>query len=315
MPQRSLSLSMRDEAMMQSALGVMLWAGAVAVVQPGWAPALLLFGPLVLFPLLLERWGEASATLRRLCSVAILPMIVSYALPQGPLAGALALPWLGLAIALLVHRWKVNLAARDPALLIKAYLVVGAGWLLMARLGQRPLEFEDVIVHATAMHFHYAGFMLPILASLLLRAAPTRGNALMLIALLAGMPLVATGITLSHFGVHIVETFAACTFAGACIAFAGAQLRFGIVAKRPLLIVASVSLLTAMSLAILYAIRHYWRIDAISIDFMIRTHGPLQVLGFALPATISWLFAPELTDAIEPQRHRGTEKRIGSGIM
>jgi peptidoglycan biosynthesis protein MviN/MurJ (putative lipid II flippase) len=111
----------------------------------------------------------------------------------------------------------------------------------------------------------------------------------MLIGLLAGMPLVATGITLSQFGVHWCETVAACVFSATCVWFALEQARFGLAARRPLLIVASASLIAAMTLATLYALRHYWAIEWISIDFMIRAHGPIQVFGFALPGVVAWV--------------------------
>ena len=46
------------------------------------------------------------------------------------------------------------------------YLPIGAGWLVLYRLGVRPLGFADVIVLLTGVHFHYTGFVLPIVAGM-----------------------------------------------------------------------------------------------------------------------------------------------------
>jgi hypothetical protein len=279
----------RFSANAQSLNGLAIWLAYVVLLPPGWAASLLLFGPLVLFPLLLDRWEHVAPSLRQLCTLIILPVLASYACEQGGLAAGLALPWLLFALALLFHRLTHQLATRAWGdLVVKAYLVIGAAWLVLARLGQRPLDFEAVIVHATAMHFHYAGFVLPVLASILLEARPNRRRTVLRWAMLAGMPLVATGITLAQFGVHWPETLAACGFASVCVWFAGEQFWVGIETRRPLLLIASVFLTAAMGMAALYAMRHYYRIDAISIDFMIRLHGPIQVFGFALPAVLAW---------------------------
>ena len=221
------------EAYAQSLAGFMIWLPAMVLVQPGWSPALLAFGPLVLYPLLFEMIGEQG--LRRLSLVAFLPVLGSYAFEQGNLAGALAAPWLAFAFAIAFRtassflRLRVRLVSQPSTykpdaqakgksasegtansskasslvhLWVAIYLIIGACWLVLARLGQRPLDYEHAIVHATAVHFHYAGFVLPILALQWLNAAPSGRRYLMLGALLLGVPLVAAGITLSAFGVH-----------------------------------------------------------------------------------------------------------------
>src|SRR5437764_1363796 len=85
------------EAYAQSLVGFMIWLPAVVLLQPGWSPALLAFGPLVLYPILLEivdepRWWRISL-------LTFLPALASYKLEQGPIAGALALPWFVFTLA------------------------------------------------------------------------------------------------------------------------------------------------------------------------------------------------------------------------
>src|SRR5256885_1534113 len=70
------------------------------------------------------------------------------------------------------------------------YWLVGAGWLALARFGLRPLGFSPEIVLATAVHFHFAGVLLPVLV---LRSTGPR----LVPPVLLGVPLVALGITLA----------------------------------------------------------------------------------------------------------------------
>jgi hypothetical protein len=177
-------------------------------------------------------------------------------------------------------------------LVVAANLIVGAGWLVLARLGERPLDYAHAIVHATAVHFHYAGFVLPILALQWLRDRPSIHRYLVLAGVLTGVPMVAAGITLSAFGIHWPELIAVWFFVAVCGWFAVTQLEHAqdqadrII--RWLLVVSSLSLILAMTLAFLYATGNYWRLEWLDIPLMLRTHGPIQVFGFALPCVIAW---------------------------
>src|SRR5262249_57862872 len=106
--------------------------------------------------------------------------------------------------------------------------------------------------------------------------------------LLLGVPLVAAGITLSQFGVRWIECMAAWIFSGACIWLAVEQLRLALAVRhalpRGLLLLSSLSLIAAMSLALLYAIGNCLQLDWLDIPFSLRWHGPIQVFGFRLPA-------------------------------
>ena len=280
----------------QVLFGAIIWLTVISLMQPGWAPALLLFGPLVLFPMLFEIERNGAIALRSLALAGFLPAVASYAFEQGIYAGALALPWLAFTLVLLGYRLSANLRTKQYAwIVMKCYLVVGACWLVLARSGIRPLNFEHVIVHATAVHFHYAGFVLPILALQLTRQQSSRTGTFMLGGLLLGMPLVALGITLSQFGrpsVHWFDCAAVWFFSGACVWFAMDQIRFAFTVQqtftRGLLLCSSLSLIAAMSLALLYATGNFLQTDRLGIPFMLRWHGPIQVFGFALPGVVAW---------------------------
>src|SRR5262249_41089635 len=147
-------------------------------VRPGWAESLLLLAPLAIFPLglalLAPRTRAPGGAVLRLASVVQLPAAVillgAFALPSGAAAVACTLPSLAftglLALAGLVSlcRGLPRSAAEVSAAAALLFPAVGGGWLVLSVLGARPLDFSPEIVRATAIHFHYAGFALPLVA-------------------------------------------------------------------------------------------------------------------------------------------------------
>ena len=80
------------------------------------------------------------------------------------------------------------------------YLAVGVGWLFCFVYGINPLKFNNVIVGLTAAHFHLAGFVLTLHIWKLVQQPIVRNKWLLTISPLLGMPLVATGITMTKMG-------------------------------------------------------------------------------------------------------------------
>lgn len=135
-------------------VGGALWCGLMATEPPGWAQSLFLLAPLVALPPALALFGLPRWALPAFAGSAWL-LIPAFVLGRSVTAAAFTAPWLLicgiLAVAECAH-WRRR---RDLGrVLMAGYLAVGAGWLLLARLGARPLGFEDVIVQATAVHFH-----------------------------------------------------------------------------------------------------------------------------------------------------------------
>lgn len=273
-------------------LGLSFWLGTSAVVQPGWGASLFLFAPLVAVPLALSALAAAIWS-RWILFTAALFLIPAYGLDQGPLAACCTLPWLmvcgGMAVERLLH-WPIT---RDTAFLFMCgFLTIGSGWLLIARLGMRPLGFEDVIVHATAVHFHYAGFVLPALLLRLGQADRSMLTRLALAGVLGGVPLVAAGITLTVWRHRWLESTATLLLAWACLLTAWRQARFSAsvtaVLPKAMMLASSAALATAMTLASLYAVGQWFGTPWLDIPFMLRVHGCLQAFGFALPALLAW---------------------------
>lgn len=299
-------------------LGALFWAVFVAVVRPGpldpaWIHALLLLAPLVLVPLglaLAETPGGGGRADRLLVLAGKLQLpaaavlAAAYLLPQGPLAAVLVLPWVlvaalvaiaGLARLLgrgLRPRWALGV---DAGLV---YLAVGAAWAVSDRLGYRPLDFAAVIVVLTAVHFHYAGFVLPIVAGHILRRSPGLATRAAVVGVVAGVPLLAAGITATQLGLGPwFETVAAWIVAAAGILVAGLHLRLSFRAEAPaaariLWAAAGLALLGGMALAALYGSRFLVPgVRWLDIAWMQALHGGANTFGFALAALLGWYLA------------------------
>lgn len=189
--------------------------------------------------------------------------VVSFLFPPGLLAAILAAPWFLFTAALALTRqpsWNFKLAV--------LFIPVGGAWLVISRAGMQPLGFTEPIVLLTAVHFHFAGFVSPILAGLV------RPPRIVQVGVLLGPPLLAAGITLSP----TLELAAAIGLAISVGATGFRQLRH----RSILLWVSSFSAMAGMILAVLYAFR------ILDIPTMARWHGVLLSLGFGICGLLGW---------------------------
>ncbi|MEN3328184.1 MAG: hypothetical protein V7638_2991 [Acidobacteriota bacterium] len=232
--------------------------------------------------------------------VAALLTIASFFVQKGVLSAALASAWLivNILIALLglvrltrrgFHR--IEELSIDGGLL---YLPVAGAWLVIYRLGVQPLDYGEMIVLLTVVHFHFAGFATPIIAGmsgrvLARRDYPRTVFRLSVFALIAAMPLVAAGITFSPW----------IGFAGALLLTTGlvllavltiAWVRPSITSKvwRALLVFGAVSSCAAMVLACLYAYSLATHTLILTIPGMAMTHGLLNAFGFVTCSLLVW---------------------------
>lgn len=297
-------------------VGGCLWLIRTAWLHPtpfetAWAENLLLLAPLVVVPLGLRVIGNsqgADTTLRaglwRVTVLLQLPaailLLIAFALPVGMGAAGCALPWLawtGLLALCGLYRLKAGGFKQTGELSIDAamiYLVVGSGWLVLSRYGARPLEFEDVIVLLTAIHFHYAGFALPLLTGLVGRVLKGTTATSAAWGVIAGVPLVAAGITATQLKFSpFLEVLAAWVTAVAGLLTAWLHLRLSLFAQQPafvrtLWLVSAGSLAAGMVLAALYGCRHYGGVPGLDIPWMRALHGSADALGFALVGLLAW---------------------------
>ena len=293
--------------------GVALWISAAVAFRLPLEAMILLFAPLVLvrpaLGLVEGAVGEAPGRrvvkrLVRLGRWLQLPvaalLAVSFALSQGWAAAALALPWLCVTLILAVggSLWLWGRKLRvDGDLAIAAALVllaVGGGWAVLSRAGMRPQEFSHTIVLLTAVHFHYAGCVLPLLAGLTVNSLnadrpPTVVDRLLVLLIVVGVPLVGVGISLSPQ----IEMVAAMLLAAGCSLLAVRQvqaaMRLRDSTRMTLLLVSSLALVSAMALAAVYACGEFGGTAWLDIPTMIRTHGAFLAFGFAACGIAGWV--------------------------
>jgi hypothetical protein len=297
------------------AIGRSVWVIALVAQSPSpfdvaWAGVLLMLAPLLLVPLALrvidERSGGEVSGLPRATRLLALPAAIllqlAFCCEPGVLTAALSVPWL-LVTALIALRGFIRFVRSDARFSASScveigmiYLVIGGGWTLLSRAGVTPLDFKPVIVLLTGIHFHYAGFVLPVVTGL---AASRCGGGLARaigVLVVVSVPLVAVGITSTQLGgPPVVETAAALLMSLGGLLAAVLQWRAAASVEpdlsRALLRVSSVSLAIAMVFSTLYGLRHFGVAPGLDIPWMRVLHGTTNVFGFALPAVAAWVIA------------------------
>jgi hypothetical protein len=161
----------------------------------------------------------------------------------------------------------------------------------------RPFNFDPAIVTLSAVHFHFAGLLLPLLAGLTVRALPeARLATRAAVGVVLGVPAVAVGITTTQFGWGTArEGAAGCGLALAGMAVAVLHVRLatepstGSPMRRGLFFVAGVSLFFGMMLAAAYASRMFSASFAwLNVPWMRAVHGTVNALGFGLCGVLAW---------------------------
>jgi|GEM_PF-424513 hypothetical protein len=238
-----------------------------------------------------------------------------------PASGALAAAWVvvtGVLATFALLRLRAHGVTPLSALLVDAafaYAVVGAVALVLSRLGI-TFHFSAAIIHLTAIHYHYAGFVLPVVAGLTgrfvedtypddsLRRGTFRATGAIV---LAGMVVIAIGITASP----LVEVVSVAFFTVAVAVFAvlslslvprilrddggvGGEGTARVVLTSSLLAVASASVVATMAFAVGYGWSAYTGETVVSLATMIAWHGTVNAVGFAAAGLGAWfLLAPD----------------------
>jgi uncharacterized membrane protein len=274
------------------------------------AAAILVFAPLVIVPLGLSHLHEVATTVpklwswvRRLQFPAAISFAIAFFLSQGSIAALLCLPWVAIT-GLLALCGVIYLAKKvrsvDSKLLIAAalcFIPIGSSWALISRWGFPPTPFSDEIILLTGVHFHYAAFALPIIASSIMQSSPTWHERLMVVGLITGIPLLAIGITFSP----LIEVAAALVIACSCwwlaaLMFLRADDTNATAAA--LQNISALSIACGMVLAAMYALGEYTGNSWIDIPMMIPLHGVANSIGFSLLGLLSLYYRRASTAAV-----------------
>jgi hypothetical protein len=286
-----MTLTLTSGTSLPLLVGVATWLAALVMMPAPLAARVFLLGPLVVVPRLIRllpprawiggigRWASL---------IAAFPLVVALSLTPGPLAAALALPWLGVALIGTVAAIRHGLTEL-PSILLPHYLPdlgidvalgfwgVGATFALVDRLGV-DTGFSSVIVLLTATHFHFAGLGLLALASLLAASRPWLRVSVL--GLMIGIPVTAIGFVLSTDWINAVGAVVVGA-SGIGVAFA---LLTKIVEVRAdwLSRIAGLAMLVAMPMGIAWSLAILAGQSFVDLDIMVRTHGALNSIAVLL---------------------------------
>jgi hypothetical protein len=289
---------------------------------------LFLLAPLVLVPLgyrLLEVAAPGSGP--PVIAVRLLPvgaglLLVSFLIPSGFFAAVLATPWLA------ITAWTALVAgarlARDPAPLQPdvrhatdasvAFLAVGATFAVIDRLGVQPFGFSTAVTLLTAVHFHFAGFVLPLAGALAFARRPSRWLEVALGVVIVGIPVTALGflgLPLANWVGAVLTASGGLLVGVATIAIARTFVRRSAVA---LAVVAGASLIVSMPMAIVYGTGTLLGTTWLGVEEMAAIHGALNALGFSLAVMVAWTLERRASTPPEPDRRPARDpRRLGLG--
>jgi len=265
---------------------------------------LLLFGQLVIVPLgvglmgdggppvvaALQRGGRAGI---RVGSVAALAASL---MQRGELAAAVGalylLPVLAIGVAGLLRGIANGLPGpADWARLIAGgYLVVGAVFFVIHRQGIAFAGMPEHILQLTAVHFHFTGFGLMLMAGALARRSARTGG--------IGVALLAAGMLVTPIGFLTVPPVQALgailVFAAMLVIGVGTVISLGRVgsgAARRLLFVSSVFPWLVGGMAAVYAVSEALGSPVIPLIVMAAVHGVFAAIGVVFCGLLGWRLA------------------------
>jgi hypothetical protein len=302
--------AMRGAASGFLAWGLIALATAAGRTSLGAIAALFLLSPLVLVPLGFEVVrgiaGELSPPgrmARLLLPIGSALAALSFWPPAGPTAGLFAMGWAlvctlaaieGLLRLVRVGHRSVEGVCSSAGFV---YLFVGSVWLVLSRRGATPFHYPALTVLLAAVHFHFTGFALPIVAAATARARRSPGGS-------AGpgllFPLVAAGILLGPalLAAGNVRQSPAWKLVGALLLVAASIGLAGLLASalrlvesRParwLLAIAALSLVPGMALVAVYAFGELSTHRVLVVSQMALFHGTINALGVSLCGLLGW---------------------------
>lgn len=273
----------------------------IAPWPPGdisWVKALLVLAPLLFVPMSWRMTADGDRFGFALLGGGT-AMGFAFILPVGYSAGLLAMSWLVMTLVLaskVCWRYREERKTSYVAwshLAAFLYLPIGAAWAVADRLGISPLGFSPAIVLLTAVHFHYAGFLLPLISAKILNQGPIRVRGLLDGLVVLGVPLVAMGITITQLkGSILFETLSASIMALGGLGIAVLHIwRSGNQEERLICWfwrLGGLCLGAGMLLALAYGWRAFFPISFLSIPWMYAVHGTLNAVGVGVFLLTGW---------------------------
>ncbi|MEK5068935.1 YndJ family protein [Sporosarcina sp. FSL K6-1508] len=165
------------------------------------------------------------------------------------------------------------------------YISLGGAW-FFAYVTGIDTGFSPLITWLTGIHFHYSAFLLPIFIGLLGRIYKPPFFRIMCTIILVSPLLVAIGITFSRWiellsvGLYIIGLSG--------LIFIAWKTPFKNHVQKWLIRISFGALGVTIIFSLLYALGSGFGLTSVNIDFMLRFHGVLNCLVFALVGIVGW---------------------------
>ena len=165
------------------------------------------------------------------------------------------------------------------------YLALGGMW-FFAYKTEINTGFSPLITWLTAIHFHYSAFLLPIFIGFLGRLYKSAFYKIISSILIISPMIVAIGITFSRW----IELLSVILYIIGLygLIFITWKMPFNSILQKWLVRISFAALGVTIVFSLLYALGNGFGILAVSIDFMLRFHGLLNCILFAMAGLIGW---------------------------
>lgn len=288
---------------------------------------LFLAGPLIAMPMVLylSRPGTemplthkvwvAGSQLYWVAAIGVFLGVVLAAVPVVGQANAIIWGLYTLVVSLIGLATLAEAPALSVRVLVQAapflFLPVGGLWFTSWSFGLQSFGFDLLIVLLTAIHFHFAGLVAPLLVSMPYRWCRKEGmeigaeESIAGFGVVAGVPCVAIGIA----GYHPFELVGAVLLSIGLIVNAYFVVRNVLpnlnrrLAKL-LIVAGSLVPVVTMPIAVAYAYGRVMGVELVTMPTMILYHGVPNAIGFSLCTLVGWTMVmiregEELSPAID----------------
>lgn len=176
-----------------------------------------------------------------------------------------------------IEEFSINLAM--------IYLGLGGIW-FFASTANIDTGFTPMLTWLTAIHFHYSAFLLPVFVGFLGRVYKPRSYSLIASIILLAPMIVALGITFST----VIELLSVIAYMFGIYGLIHVSCRapFSRSLQKGLVCLSFAALGITILFSLLYASGNLFGSHSISIDFMLRFHGIVNAIVFALTGIIGW---------------------------
>lgn len=177
------------------------------------------------------------------------------------------------------------------------YVALGGAW-FFAYITGIDTGFSPLITWLTGIHFHYSAFLLPIFMGLVGRLYKPILYRVVCSIILASPMIVAIGITFSRW-IELLSVILYIVGLSGLI-FIAWKTSFTNALQKWLVRISFGALGVTIIFSLLYALGNGFGLTAVNIDFMLRFHGTLNCIVFALCGIVGWSLSVPTTSFRNP---------------